>query len=304
MDTRVFGLTGRRVALVGQGTGGAQTPRRPVRTVATRAPPPGGLLIDPVRMPGATRTIVVMPAYNAGRTLERVYADVPKAIVDEVIVVDDRSPDDTAAVARRLPVTLIEHERNTGYGGNQKTCYRAALERGADFVIMVHGDYQYDARMIGACVEVLRLGICDVLLGNRIRTRGEALAGGMPRVKYLANRGLTFLENLLSGQNLGAWHRGFRAYTRHVLEPVTVQANHDDWVSDTQFLVQAIHFGFRVGDVPVPVRYFDEASSISIRDSADYALRSLATFVEWYAHRFGIRTSPRFVGAPRAALAR
>ncbi len=245
-------------------------------------------------MPSGSRTIVVMPAYKAARTLERVYADIPHAAVDEIIVVDDCSPDDTAAVARRLPVTLIEHAHNTGYGGNQKTCYRTALEHGADYVIMVHGDYQYDARMISACVEVLRLGICDVLLGNRIRTRAEALAGGMPLVKYLANRGLTFIENLISGQNLGEWHSGFRAYRREVLERVPFERNSDDFVFDTQFLVQAIHFGFRLGDVPVPVRYFDEASSISIRDSAEYALRSLGVFAELLGHRLGLRRAPRF----------
>jgi glycosyltransferase involved in cell wall biosynthesis len=235
-----------------------------------------------------------MPAYNAGQTLERVYKDIPQDLVDEVIVVDDKSPDDTAEVARRLPVTLIEHEVNTGYGGNQKTCYRTALEHGADYVIMVHGDYQYDARMIPACLEVMRLGICDVLLGNRIRTRGEALAGGMPRVKYLANRGLTFIENLLSGQNLGEWHSGFRAYRREVLERIPFERNSDDFVFDTQFLVQSIHFGFRVGDVPVPVRYFDEASSIDLKSSAVYAMRSMATFADWYAHRLGLRSSHLF----------
>jgi len=245
-------------------------------------------------MSRGNRTIVVMPAYNAGRTLERVYKDIPRDLVDEVIVVDDRSPDDTVEVARRLPVTLIEHEVNTGYGGNQKTCYRTALEHGADYVIMVHGDYQYDARMIPACLEVLRLGICDVLLGNRIRTRGEALAGGMPRVKYLANRGLTFIENLLSGQNLGEWHSGFRAYRREVLERIPFERNSDDFVFDTQFLVQSIHFGFRVGDVPVPVRYFDEASSIDLRSSAVYAMRSLGTFASWYGHRSGVRRSHLF----------
>jgi glycosyltransferase involved in cell wall biosynthesis len=247
-------------------------------------------------MPNGSRTIVVMPAYKAGRTLERVYKDIPRDLVDEVIVVDDKSPDDTAEVARRLPVTLIEHEVNTGYGGNQKTCYRTALEHGADYVIMVHGDYQYDARMIPACIEVLRLGICDVLLGNRIRTRGEALAGGMPRVKYLANRGLTFIENLLSGQNLGEWHSGFRAYRREVLERIPFERNSDDFVFDTQFLVQSIHFGFRVGDVPVPVRYFDEASSIDLKSSAVYALRSMATFADWYGHRLGLRSSHLFEG--------
>jgi hypothetical protein len=147
-------------------------------------------------------------------------------------------------------------------------------------------------------VEVLRLGICDVILGNRIRTRAEALAGGMPRIKYLANRGLTFIENLLSGQNLGEWHSGFRAYRREVLERIPFERNSDDFVFDTQFLVQAIHFGFRVGDVPVPVRYFDEASSISIRDSAEYALRSLWVFAEWHAHRLGLRRSARFEARP------
>jgi glycosyltransferase involved in cell wall biosynthesis len=248
-------------------------------------------------MPNGSRTIVVMPAYKAGQTLERVYKDIPRDLVDEVIVVDDKSPDDTVEVARRLPVTLIEHEVNTGYGGNQKTCYRTALDHGADYVIMVHGDYQYDARMIPSCIEVLRLGICDVLLGNRIRTRGEALAGGMPRVKYLANRGLTFIENLLSGQNLGEWHSGFRAYRREVLERIPFERNSDDFVFDTQFLVQSIHFGFRVGDVPVPVRYFDEASSIDLKSSAVYALRSMATFADWYGHRLGLRSSHLFEGA-------
>jgi hypothetical protein len=152
--------------------------------------------------------------------------------------------------------------------------------------------------MIMACVEVLRLGICDVILGNRIRTRAEALAGGMPLVKYLANRGLTFIENLVSGQNLGEWHSGFRAYRREVLERVPFERNSDDFVFDTQFLVQAIHFGFRVGDVPVPVRYFDEASSIGVRDSADYALRSLWVFAQWHAHRLGLRRCERFVARP------
>ena len=245
-------------------------------------------------MPSGSRTIVVMPAYRAARTLERVFADIPKAAVDEVIVVDDCSPDDTVAVARRLPVTLIEHARNTGYGGNQKTCYRTALEHGADYVIMVHGDYQYDARMITACVEVLRLGICDVILGNRIRTRAEALAGGMQLIKYLANRGLTFIENLISGQNLGEWHSGFRAYSRKVLETVPWQRNSDGFVFDSQFLVQWVHFGFRLGDVPVPVRYFDEASSIDLWSSSVYAVKTLATFGSWHLHRAGIRRSALF----------
>lgn len=248
------------------------------------------------------KTIVVMPAYNAANTLERCYADIPKDQVDEVIVVDDCSPDNTVEIAKKLPVTLIEHGKNTGYGGNQKTCYRTALEHGADYVIMIHADYQYDARMISAAVETMRLGICDVVLGNRIRTRNEALQGGMPVSKYFANRGLTVIENLLSGQNLGEWHSGFRAYTRQVLEVVPFHRNSDDFVFDSQFLVQSVHFGFKLGDVPVPVRYFDEASSINLRRSAIYATLTMRTFVQWHMHRLGLWKSDLFrpVGAAPA----
>ena len=234
------------------------------------------------------RTIVVMPAYNAANTLERVVADVPKEHVDEIIVVDDCSKDATVAVAHRLPVTLIQHQKNTGYGGNQKTCYRTALEHGADYVVMIHGDYQYDARMIPTAIEVLRHGICDVMLGNRIRTRREALAGGMPKSKYFANRGLTILENLLTGQNLGEWHSGFRAYTRRVLETIPFDRNSDNFVFDSQFLVQCVNQGFKLGDLPVPVRYFDEASSISLKNSTIYAVKTLWTFAQWYGHRAGL----------------
>ncbi len=241
------------------------------------------------------KTIVVMPAYNAANTLERCYGDIPKDHVDEVIVVDDCSKDDTVEIAKKLPVTLIEHETNTGYGGNQKTCYDTALEHGADFVIMIHADYQYDARMISAAVETMRLGICDVVLGNRIRTRREALAGGMPVKKYFANRGLTVIENLLSGQNLGEWHSGFRAYTRQVLEALPYHRNSDDFVFDSQFLVQSVHFGFKLGDVPVPVRYFDEASSINVRRSAIYATLTMRTFFQWHLHRLGVWKNRLFV---------
>ena len=235
------------------------------------------------------RTVVVVPAYRAAHTLERVTRDIPKDFVDEVVVVDDCSPDDTVEVARRLPVTLVRHERNTGYGGNQKTCYDEALARDADYIVMIHGDYQYDARMIGPAIDILRLGICDVVLGNRIRTRREALDAGMPRIKYFANRGLSIVQNLLTGQNLGEWHSGFRAYRRTVLETIPYHANDDGYLFDSQFLVQVVHFGFKLGDVPVPVRYFDEASSISLRNSAVYALRTLWTFAQWHAHRAGLR---------------
>ena len=255
-------------------------------------------------MPGPDKVVVVMPAYKAANTLQRVVEDIPADAVDEIVVVDDCSPDDTVAIARRLGIDVIEHARNTGYGGNQKTCYDEALRRGADFVVMLHADYQYDGRMIGAAVDVLRLGICDVILGNRIRTRREALAGGMPVVKYLANRALTVLENVLSGHNLGEWHSGFRAYRRAVLETVPYRRNSDDFVFDSQFLVQAVHFGFKLGDVPVPVRYFDEASSIGVRRSSVYALQTGITFARWYLHRLGLVRCALFVPDPAGAGAR
>jgi len=245
-----------------------------------------------MKSPG--RVIVVMPAYNAANTLERCWKDIPHDYVAEVIVVDDCSKDETEQVARRLPLTYIKHERNTGYGGNQKTCYDTARAHGADFVVMIHADYQYDARMIPTAIEVMNNGICDVVLGNRIRTRREALDGGMPRSKYLANRGLTMIENVLSGQNLGEWHSGFRAYSRRVLVTIPYRRNSDNFVFDSQFLVQCVHHGFKVGDVPVPVRYFDEASSIDLKDSTVYAMKTLWTFAQWYGHRAGIRGNALF----------
>lgn len=240
------------------------------------------------------KTIVVMPAYNAANTIKRVCDDIPMDFVDEILLVDDCSSDDTVAVARSLGITVIQHEHNLGYGGNQKTCYREALARGADYVVMLHPDYQYDARVIRAAVEFISLGICDVVLGNRIRTRREALEGGMPLVKYLSNRGLTFIENILSAQNLGEWHSGFRAYSRGVLQAVPWHLNSNNFVFDSQFLVQCVNFGYRIGDVPVPVRYFDEASSISLKNSSIYALSTLWTFAQWYLHRSRLVPCPRF----------
>jgi len=245
-------------------------------------------------MPESSKAVVVMPAYNAARTLERVYDDLDKDAVDEIVVVDDCSSDDTVAIARRLPVTVIAREVNGGYGANQKTCYDYARQVGADQIVMLHADFQYDARVLPAVLLLLRLGICDVILGNRIRTRTEALGCGMPASKYLANRGLTILENMLAGQNLGEWHSGFRAYSRAVLEQVPYQRNSDDFVFDSQFLVQCVHHGFRIGDIPVPVRYFAEASSISLWNSARYAWSTMGTFARWYGHRWGLRRDPLF----------
>jgi len=237
-----------------------------------------------------------MPAYNAARTLERTVADVAPGAADEIIVVDDCSTDNTVDVAKRLGLDVIRRERNGGYGANQKTCYRLALERGADYVVMVHPDYQYDSRLIGPAVEILKLGVCDVVLGSRIRTRNEALAGGMPPYKYLFNRMLTTFENVALGQNVGDFHSGFRAYRRSVLEAIPFHHNSDDFVFDSQFLAQAVHFGFRIGDIPVPVRYFDEASSINFRRSLTYGWQTLAVMAQFWAHRTRIWKSRLFAG--------
>jgi glycosyltransferase involved in cell wall biosynthesis len=243
-----------------------------------------------------------MPAYNAASTLERTVADIPAGSVDEIILVDDGSRDDTVAIARKLGLTVIEHPANRGYGGNQKTCYQTALEKGADFVVMIHPDYQYDSRVVPVAVEILRLGICDCVLGSRIRTRREALDGGMPRYKYLANRMLTFVENVALGQNLGDFHSGFRAYRREVLETLPWRENSEDFVFDSQFLAQVVQFGFKVGDIPVPVRYFEEASSINFRRSLRYGISTLGVLCRFWLHRLRLWRSPLFT--PKEQMAK
>ena len=244
------------------------------------------------------KVVAVMPAYNAAATLERTVADIPPGVVDEIVLVDDCSRDKTANLARRMGLKVIVHEKNKGYGGNQKTCYKLALELGADYVVMIHPDYQYDSRVVGAAVEFLRLGICDVILGSRVRTRQEALAGGMPVWKYVANRILTTIENIALGQNLGDFHSGFRAYRREVLEKVPFDLNTNDFAFDTQFLAQAVHFGFKVGDIPVPVRYFDEASSISFKRCIKYGLSTLQVMAEFWLHKLRIKNCPYFKVEP------
>ena len=231
--------------------------------------------------------IAVLPAYNAERTLAATVADVPPGSVDEILLVDDGSRDRTVEIAKAMGLTVIVHAKNRGYGGNQKTCYRYALDRGADIVVMIHPDYQYDARVIPLAVGAIELGICDVVLGNRVRSRAEALKCGMPWWKYVCNRALTIFENTALGQNLGEFHSGFRVYRRSVLETIPFEENSEDFVFDTQFLVQAVHYGFRLGDVPVPVRYFDEASSINFRRSTKYGLETLRTVGQYWLHRAG-----------------
>ncbi len=241
------------------------------------------------------KTIVVLPAYNAAKTLEKTLRDIPAGAADEIILVDDASRDETVAVARSLGLTVVRHERNQGYGANQKTCYREALARGADVIVMIHPDYQYDPRLAPVLAGLIGAGICDVVLGNRIRSRREALEGGMPLYKYLANRLLTIAENLATGENLGEWHSGLRAYSREVLETIPWESNSDDFVFDQQFLLQTSMMGFRLGDVPVAARYFAEASSINFRRSVVYGLSTLAALGGYLLHRWGLRRSRAFL---------
>jgi len=217
------------------------------------------------------KIIVVLPAYNAVATLERTVADLP-LLVDEIILVDDGSSDATAALARRLGLFVFEHEKNAGYGANQKTCYRLALDHGADIIVMIHPDYQYDPKLVKYFAEFIADDYFDVMLGTRIRSRRETLAGGMPLYKYFSNRCLTIWENLISGYNLSEWHTGMRAYKREVLEKINWQKNSNDFVFDSQVLFQIVARRYRIGEIPVPVRYFKEASSINFWRSVKYGL--------------------------------
>jgi len=235
-----------------------------------------------------------MPAYNAAKTLEKTVRDIPSGCADEIIAVDDASTDDTVKVANRLGLQVIVHSENRGYGANQKTCYDEALRRGADIIVMIHADYQYDSRLTPYIVGFLKDGICDVILGSRIRTRREALDGGMPLYKYLGNRFLTFTENVILGQNLSDFHTGFRGYTRQILETIPYHLNSDSFVFDTEFLVQASYFGFKIGDIPVPARYFPEASSVDLKNSLIYGVQTLWTLFKYLNHRFGIKKSSLF----------
>jgi glycosyltransferase involved in cell wall biosynthesis len=233
------------------------------------------------------RIVVVMPAYHAGRTLEATWRDLPRDIVDEIVVVDDASDDDTVAVARKLGLEVTLHPRNMGYGANQKTCYREALARGADIVVMVHPDYQYDPRLVTAMAGMIASGVYDLVLGSRI-LGGGAIEGGMPYWKYAANRVLTLFENLLLGAKLSEYHTGFRAYRRDLLEALPWPGNSDDFVFDNQLLAQAIVGKFRIGEISVPTRYFAEASSIDFPRSVRYGIGVVGTTLAAFLARCGI----------------
>ncbi len=229
--------------------------------------------------------MVVMPAYNAAKTLEKTFEDIPKDFVDKIILVDDSGQDDTVKIAERLGLTVILHERNMGYGANQKTCYDAALKLGADIIIMIHPDYQYDSSLAPLFAELIDRRVCDIVLGSRIRTRKECLDSGMPLYKYLSNRFLTLLENLITGQNLSEWHTGYRAYSRKVLKDIPYQKNSNGFVFDSQFLIQAAYFGFKLGDLPVPCRYMVEASSIHLRQSIIYGIGTIKVLYQFILQR-------------------
>jgi glycosyltransferase involved in cell wall biosynthesis len=231
------------------------------------------------------RVIIVMPAYNAATTLEKTVKDIPQDFVDEIILVDDSSRDGTVKIANGLGLRVIVHEKNRGYGANQKTCYDEALKHDADIVIMIHPDYQYDSSLAPLFATLIEKGICDVVLGSRVRTRRECLESGMPLYKYISNRFLTLLENLVMGQNLSEWHTGYRAYSRKVLDTIPYHMNSDDFIFDSQFLIQAVYFGFKIGDLPVPCRYMSEASSVNMMRSIVYGMGTLKTIFQYVLQR-------------------
>jgi glycosyltransferase involved in cell wall biosynthesis len=233
------------------------------------------------------RIVVVMPAYHAGRTLEATWRDLPHDIVDQVVVVDDASDDDTVAVARALGLDVILHPHNMGYGANQKTCYKEAIARSADIVVMVHPDYQYDPRLVTAMAGMVASGIYDMVIGSRILGSG-ALRGGMPVWKYLANRLLTLFENVMLGAHLSEYHTGYRAYSRPLLDALPWQRNSDDFVFDNQILAQAIVGRYGIGEVSVPTRYFAEASSIGFRRSVRYGFGVIGTTLLAFLARIGL----------------
>jgi glycosyltransferase involved in cell wall biosynthesis len=233
------------------------------------------------------KIVVVMPAYNAAKTIEKTYREIPMDLVDEVVVTDDASPDDTVEVSKQLGLHTLVHQRNRGYGGNQKTCYTEALRLGADVTVMLHPDYQYTPALLPAIIAMITDGPFDAVLGSRV-LGGRALAGGMPMYKYIANRGLTAAQNILCGAKLSEYHTGYRAFSKEILESLPLLENSDDFVFDNQMLAQILLAGFEIGEVSCPAAYFEEASSINFQRSVKYGLGVLTTSVQSFLQRKGL----------------
>jgi glycosyltransferase involved in cell wall biosynthesis len=248
------------------------------------------------------KVLVVLPAYNAAATLESTIADVPPGVVDEFLLVDDASTDATVETAARLGIPHLVHPRNRGYGGNQKTCYAEALRQGADIVIMLHPDYQYSPRLIGAMAWLVASGEFDVVLGSRILGTG-AMKGGMPRYKYVANRLLTAFENILLGVKLSEYHTGYRAFSRQVLQSLPLNENSDDFVFDNQMLAQVVAFGYSIGEISCPTKYFPEASSINLRRSIVYGIGVVLTAIRFRLHKWKLIRAPFLSPAGRRLTA-
>lgn len=247
------------------------------------------------------RVVVVLPAFNAERTVEKTVRQIPKGIADEILLVDDSSSDATVRVAEALGLRTFVHDRNRGYGANQKTCYREALRLGADIIVMLHPDYQYEPRLLPAMASMVASDVYDVVLGSRILGR-TAREGGMPRYKYVSNRLLTAFQNVMLGSKLSEFHTGYRAYSRRVLESLPILANSDDFVFDNQILAQAVAFGFSLGEISCPTKYFPEASSIGFGRSVRYGLGVVGTSLEFRAWRMGLKTVARYNASPALTL--
>lgn len=239
------------------------------------------------------KLIVVLPAYNAEKTLQKTYEEIPKDIVDEIILVDDRSDDKTVQVAQALGISVVVHQKNIGYGGNQKTCYTEALKRGADIIVMLHPDYQYPPKLVMPMASLIASGMFDVVLGSRI-LGGYALKGGMPFYKYIANRLLTAFENIFTGQKLSEYHTGFRAYSREVLASIPFLKNSNDFVFDNEILTQIFYFKYRIGEISAPCSYNKDCSSISLRRSITYGLGVLQATARYVLAKSHLREDPIF----------
>ena len=233
------------------------------------------------------KIVVVMPAYHAEKTLVQTYEDLPHEVVDEVILVDDCSSDRTAKIAESLNITTIVHETNKGYGGNQKTCYAVALDLGADIVVMVHPDYQYEPKLVTAIASIIASGVYDAAIASRI-LGNKALAGGMPLYKYIANRFLTLFQNILIGEKLSEYHTGFRAFSSDVLNGIPLDSNSNDFIFDNEMLAQIVGNGFRIGEISCPTKYFEDASSINLTRSIKYGLLVIKVSVFYRLHKMGL----------------